>query len=57
LADTDEAERVILYKYMDGKALFTAILRLYAATHREVLSCLVKTTESPAQDNDEEFRE
>jgi hypothetical protein len=43
---------------MDGKALFTAVLRLYATTHREMLSCLVKTTErDPAQDNDEEFRE
>jgi hypothetical protein len=43
---------------MDGKALFAAILRLYAATHTEMLSCLVKTTERvPAQDNDEEFRE
>jgi hypothetical protein len=58
LADTAEAERVVLCKHMDGKALFTAILRLYAATHTEMLSCLVKPTKGvPAQDNDEEFRE
>jgi hypothetical protein len=58
LADTAEAERVVLCKHMDGKALFTAILRLHAATHREMLSSLVKTTEGdPAQDIDEEFRE
>jgi hypothetical protein len=40
LADKAEAEKVVLRKHMDGKALFTAILRLYAATHREMLSCL-----------------
>jgi hypothetical protein len=35
-----EAERTVLSKHLDGKALFTAVLRLYAATHRERrLSC------------------
>jgi hypothetical protein len=29
-----EAERAVLCKHLDGKALFTAILRLYAAIHR-----------------------
>jgi hypothetical protein len=45
LADTNEAERVILCKHLDGKALFTAILRLYALTHREMKRSLLNTTE------------
>jgi hypothetical protein len=31
-----ESERTVLCKHLDGKALFTAILRLYAAIHREM---------------------
>jgi hypothetical protein len=31
-----EAERAVLCKHLDGKALFTGILRLYAAIHREM---------------------
>jgi hypothetical protein len=31
-----EAEKAVLCKHLDGKALFTAMLRLYAALHREI---------------------
>jgi hypothetical protein len=31
-----EAERAVLCKHLDGKALFTAIPRLYATIHREM---------------------
>jgi hypothetical protein len=31
-----EVKRVVLWKHLDGKALFTAMLRLYAALHREL---------------------
>jgi hypothetical protein len=48
-----EAERVVLCKHLDGKALFTAMLRLYAALHREM-----RYTILPAQQKStEEFRE
>jgi hypothetical protein len=48
-----EAERIVLSKHLDGKALFTAVLRLYAATHREMReSLLPEETETP-----EGFRE
>jgi hypothetical protein len=57
LADTAEAEREVLCKHLDGKALFTTVLRLYALTHREMkLSLLNTTVRDPAQ-GDEEFRE
>jgi hypothetical protein len=48
-----EAERVVLCKHLDGKALFTAMLRLYAALHRELRDTIL-----PAQQKStEEFRE
>jgi hypothetical protein len=48
-----EAERTVLSKHLDGKALFTAVLRLYVATHRELRETLVpEEKEIP-----EEFRE
>jgi hypothetical protein len=48
-----DAERAVLCKHLDGKALFTAMLRLYAALHREVRDSVL-----PAQQNStEEFRE
>jgi hypothetical protein len=48
-----EAERVVLCKHLDGKALFTAMLRLYAALHREMRDTIL-----PAQQKStEEFRE
>jgi hypothetical protein len=42
---------------MDGKALFTAILRLYASTHKEMRESLVNTTEGDPAHSNEEFRE
>jgi hypothetical protein len=36
-----EAERIVLSKHLDGKALFTAVLRLYAETHRELRETLL----------------
>jgi hypothetical protein len=36
-----QAERTVLCKHLDGKALFTAILRLYAAIHRETRNSLL----------------
>jgi hypothetical protein len=48
-----EAERAVLCKHLDGKALFTAMLRLYAALHREM-----RESDLPAQQKiDDEFRE
>jgi hypothetical protein len=35
-----EAERTVLCKHLDDKALFTGILRLYAAIHREMNATL-----------------
>jgi hypothetical protein len=48
-----EAERVVLCKHLDGKALFTAMLRLYAALHKE----LRDSTLPAQQSSSEEFRE
>jgi hypothetical protein len=48
-----EAERAVLCKHLDGKALFTAMLRLYAATHREMRDSVVPANQQP----NEEFRE
>jgi hypothetical protein len=36
-----EAERTVLSKHLDGKALFTAVLRFYAATHRGLRETLL----------------
>jgi hypothetical protein len=50
IADT---ERAVLCKHLVGKALFTAMLRLYAALHREM-----RNSALPAQQNStEQFRE
>jgi hypothetical protein len=48
-----ENDRVVLCKKLDGKALFKAMLRLYAALHRE----LRDTVLPPQQKSTEEFRE
>jgi hypothetical protein len=48
-----EAERVVLCKHLEGKALFTAMLWLYAALHRELLDTII----SALQTSTEEFRE
>jgi hypothetical protein len=48
-----EAERTVLCKHLDGKALFTAILRLYVAIHRETRESLLREE----KETPEEFRE
>jgi hypothetical protein len=35
LLDKVESERTVLSKHLDGKAIFTAMLRMYAAIYRE----------------------
>jgi hypothetical protein len=53
LITKSEAERAVLCKHLYGKALFTAMLRLYAAIHREMReSFLLEQKEKSA----EEFR-
>jgi hypothetical protein len=48
-----ETERAVLCKHLDGKALFTAMLRLYTALHRELRHSVL-----PAEHKStEEFRE
>jgi hypothetical protein len=48
-----ETERAVLWKHLDGKALFKAMLRLYAALHWEMRDSIL-----PAQQKStEEFRE
>jgi hypothetical protein len=56
LAEKSEPEPQVLCKHMDGKALFTAVLRLYAAMHREMRESVVHHTEEDHAQN-EEFRE
>jgi TRAP-type C4-dicarboxylate transport system substrate-binding protein len=48
-----EAEKVVLCKHLRGKALFTAMLRLYAALHRELRDTILPAP----QKSSEEFRE
>jgi hypothetical protein len=48
-----EAERVVLCKHLGGRVLFTAMLRLHAALHREL-----RDSAQPVQQSlSEEFRE
>jgi hypothetical protein len=47
-----EAERAVLCKHLDRKALFLAVLRMYAAIHRELRHSLVTEEQQT-----EEFRE
>jgi hypothetical protein len=47
------AERAVLCKHLDGKALLTAMLRLYAALHREMRDSVLPTQ----QNSTEKFRE
>jgi uncharacterized protein with von Willebrand factor type A (vWA) domain len=53
LVAKSEAERVVLCKHLDGKALFTAMLRLYAALHREMRDTILPVQHKST----EEFRE
>jgi hypothetical protein len=55
-AEKADAERAVLCKYLDGKAMYTATLRLYALTHREMRESRQDIEEEPAQRN-EQFRE
>jgi hypothetical protein len=41
LIDQAENEKNVLCKHLDGKALFTGMLRLYATTHRELTESLL----------------
>jgi hypothetical protein len=56
LTTKDEAEKVALCKHLEEKTLITAILRLYAATHREMMETLLQEVED-APETKEEFRE
>jgi hypothetical protein len=51
-----ETEKVVLCKHLEGNALITAILRLYAATHREKVETLLQEVED-ASETKEEFHE
>jgi hypothetical protein len=48
-----ETERAVLCKHLDGKVLFTAMLRLYAAIHREMRDSVMPANQQP----NEKFRE
>jgi hypothetical protein len=50
-----EAERAVLCKHLEGKALFAVILRLYATTHTEFHGSLLPVPEQV--EPTEEFRE
>ncbi|XP_023721418.1 uncharacterized protein LOC111872095 [Cryptotermes secundus] len=55
LISNSEAERTVLCKHLEGKTLFTAMLRLYAAIHREMRESLLlegkDESETPQQNN------
>jgi hypothetical protein len=42
LNDKAESEKSVLCKHLDGKALFTGMLRLYTATHRVMEDSLLQ---------------
>jgi hypothetical protein len=45
---TTEEERAVLCKHLEGKALFSGMLRLYAATHRDLPNSLKQEEEEPS---------
>jgi hypothetical protein len=59
-----EEEKAVLCKHLEGQALFSGMLCLYAATHRDLMNTLKQEEEEPSgetkgdpgQDN-QEFRE
>jgi hypothetical protein len=51
LADRAEAERGVLPKLLDGKALFTGLMRLYAAIYREMVEQSSKVLHTMASKN------
>lgn len=50
-----EAERAVLCKHLEGKALLTAILHLYATAHKELRDTILPEPEQ--KEPNEEFRE
>jgi hypothetical protein len=50
LAAKAEAERTVLCKHLEGKALFTGILRLYAAIHRDMNETLQSEQVEPPKE-------
>jgi hypothetical protein len=59
-----EEERIVLCKHLEGQTLFSGLLRLYAATHRDLRPSLKQEEEKPAGGKDgdpgqrnQEFRE
>jgi hypothetical protein len=50
-----EDERSVLVKHQEGKALFTALLHMYATTHKEL--CDSRQPEPVQKEPTEEFRE
>jgi hypothetical protein len=61
-SDRAENEKNVFWKHLDGKALFTGMLRLYAGIHREMKEFLllhgtkVKEDCTPKQTSEEEQR-
>jgi hypothetical protein len=55
---TEQAERSVVRKLLDGKALFTGLMHLYAAIYREMVGS-VQTDHRDKQQNDahEGFKE
>jgi hypothetical protein len=51
-----EAERVVLCKHLDGKVLFTAMLRLYAALHRELRETILPARQTSTEEFGEQRR-
>jgi hypothetical protein len=56
VARTDR-ERAVLGKHLEANAQFTGMLRLYAATHRDLRNSLKRDEEEQQQEPPEEFRE
>jgi hypothetical protein len=56
LTTNAETEKVVLCKHLEGKTLITTILRMYAATHSEMVETLLQEVED-APETKEEFRE
>jgi hypothetical protein len=56
LTTKSEITKVVLCEHLEGKTLITAFLRLYAATHREMVETLLQEVQD-APETKEEFRE
>jgi hypothetical protein len=51
-----EAERVVLCKHLEGRVLFTAMLRLYAALHRELRETILPARQTSTEEFHEQRR-